>query len=179
MIGGIILFIIIVGFAICARFGWRPSKPENIPWKWIRYVVGAIVLVVALLYAKNWYVERDEAKKVEKAQADSAKVAQHRQNTPAPQQDWTFETYEQIQKKGLRVYLYPGWKSFPTGGLIDIKTPDGTIVRNYPGIEVTENAPPSLLRSIEQKGWYTFYPNPLGSERGVIIFNCWICQQGP
>lgn len=175
MIGGIILFIIIVGFAVCMKFGWRPSKPDNMPWKWL---VGVLALVV--IAGGGWwgYKEYTTSNTEKKRQANSTKTAQQR-HVSALQQDWTFETYEQLPKKGIRFYLYPGWKSFPTGGLIDIKTPDGTIVRNYPGVEISENASPSLLRSIEQKGWYTFYPNPLGSERGVIIFNCWICQQGP
>lgn len=146
--------------------------------RWIIAGIGMLLFGVTL---GVFYLAKSsvEVKKMAEARADSTKVARERQKTPAMQQSWSFETYEQIQKKGLKVYLYPGWKSFPTGGVINIKTPDGTIIKNYPGVDVEENASPSELRSIQQKGWYTFYPNPIGSERGVIIFNCWTCQQGP
>lgn len=176
MIGGIILFIIIVGFAICMKFGWRPAKPDRTPWKWLISILTLILIACGGWWGYQEYTTSNDKKE---AQANSTKTAQRRQNVSALQQSWTFETYDPIPKKGLRVYLYPGWKSFPLGGLIDIKTPDGAIIRHRHGTDLTENTSPSLLRSIEQKGWYTFYPNPLGSERGVIIFNCWTCQQGP
>jgi hypothetical protein len=175
----IVFGLIIVGIILLLTVIQHKKSGKPFPWNWVRYAIGAVVLVIALLYGKSWYTGRAEAEKAEAAKADSVKVAQRRQNVPALQQDWTFETYEQLSKKGLRVYLFPGWKSFPTGGPIDIKTPGGIVTRQYPGTDITDYASPTLLRSIEQKGWYTFFPNPPGSERGVIVFNCWTCQQRP
>lgn len=182
---GIILAVAIAAVAVYyIRRGFRflAGLIARIPWRWV--IVG--LLIVILIFwagscAVNYFSSSDyeSPKKEETVQEDSihnsAGQQEQKQFSPTPaQQDWTFQTFEQLPKEGKRVYLYPGWAGFPLGGKIKYKTPDGTMITDSDK-EVLKPTP-AESKSIKQEGWYTFYPY---EGKGVKVYNCWTCQQRP
>jgi len=80
------------------------------------------------------------------------------------QRPWTIQTFD-IPEGGLPVYLYPGWKTFPLHGKITITTPSGQILHDEPGVLYNFGW--------QNEGGYTFQADPIGSKRGVGIYNRW------
>lgn len=77
-----------------------------------------------------------------------------------------FETFDHIGRGGRTFYLRQGWATAPLHGPIKIVFPGGDReVIDYPGVP--------LELDIAPDGWYTIFPEPLDSERGVQINNCW------
>ena len=119
-------------------------------------VLGVIFLLGVRAYNKAT-VERQAA------------AVQQQQNVPIPA--WGFRTFNPLPAEGVTVYLIHGWGSFPLGGPVMVTTPNGTVVKDRPGVDLKPT--PLQLRSIQLEGWYTFRADPPGSMRGVRIYNRW------
>jgi hypothetical protein len=76
---------------------------------------------------------------------------------------WTFKTLV-IPSNGLPVYLYQGWKAWPSGATT-ITFPDGKVVKDKPGVKNYLGTTP--------EGIYIFRTDPPGSDQEEQIYNRW------
>ncbi len=143
--------------------------------KWIITGVGMLLFGITLgvfYLAKSSMEEhkkKERAKKVEKARADSTRVAQQEQQKIQTPNPWSPKTLD-IPREGVMVYLYPGWTDCPLGGAITITPIDN---RGNKGIPLHDKPREINHFPYQPEGNFLVLGDPVGSKRSVQIYNRW------
>ena len=129
-------------------------------------IFGVIVVIVLLITATmgkrgcNKKAEEKEAKAA--AERASAPPTRH---TVAAERPWTSRTFDDIPEHGLRLWLEQGSARYPKLGGVKTITSSGVVYVDLPGVDNDGMNNPA--------GWFTFFPDPPGSRRGIEIYNRW------
>ena len=131
-------------------------------------IFGAIVVVFLVLFTiggiRSCNQETAETERLEAERKRKAATTTPTRSIVPVERPWTSRTFE-VPEKGLRLWLEPGSARYPKLGGIKTHTSSGVIYVDLPGVNHNGMNNPA--------GWFTFFPDPPGSERKIEIYNRW------